>query len=69
MNKAYLLVYFFNLIKFVFPQAPLTGLYTFYLAGDDQCELWISSNAAEVNAKRILAFKPNQWTNPNQWNK
>ena len=50
-------------------QAPLSGTYTFYLAGDDQCELWISSDDAEVNARRILAFAPNQWTNPNQYNK
>ena len=52
-----------------FIQAPSSGSYIFYLAGDDQCELWISKDNTKVNARRILVFAPNQWTSPNQYDK
>jgi len=45
--------------------APITGNYTFYLAGDDYSELWLSTsdNAA---AKQKIAFITG-WTNPREW--
>lgn len=50
-------------------QAPESGAYTFYIAGDDQCEFWISTDETATNAKYQMGFAIGQWTNPNQWNK
>ena len=47
--------------------APQTGNYTFWIAGDDDCELWISTNDSPLNKSRI-AFV-NGWTNFREWNK
>ena len=33
--------------------APLTGDYTFYIAGDDNAELWLSSDSSRFNKRKI----------------
>ena len=38
--------------------APLTGNYTFYIAGDDQAGLWLSTDETETN-KRLIAYNIN----------
>ena len=50
---------------YVYP--PVTGQYTFWLASDDQGELWLSSNNSEENAVQI-AFVPD-WTYSREWTK
>jgi ELWxxDGT repeat protein len=47
--------------------APATGAYTFWLAGDDDCELWLSSSDAPAAKTRIAYFSGA--TNVNQWDK
>ncbi|WP_028524437.1 PA14 domain-containing protein [Runella limosa] len=44
---------------------PTTGNYTFWVAGDDNVELWLSTNEDPVNAQRIAYH--NNWTNPQDW--
>jgi len=45
--------------------APATGEYTFYIAGDDRGELWLSSDDNPAN-KRMIA-QCYYWVNPRQW--
>ena len=47
--------------------APLTGNNTFWIAGDDNAELWLSTDEAPARKRRI-AFVPGS-TNPHQLNK
>ncbi|UYZ62507.1 RICIN domain-containing protein [Hymenobacter weizhouensis] len=47
--------------------SPAAGWYTFHIAGDDNCELWLSSGPEEANKSRI-AHVPG-WTNPREWGK
>jgi GH35 family endo-1,4-beta-xylanase len=47
--------------------APTTGLYTFYVAGDDNCQLWLS-NSADPAGKQQIASVPG-WTSSRQWTK
>jgi parallel beta-helix repeat protein len=47
--------------------APTTGSYTFWVAGDDAAELWLSKDATAANAVKIASFL--SWTNFRQWNK
>jgi hypothetical protein len=47
--------------------APQTGDYTFFVAGDDSAELWLSSNNSRFNRK-LIAFNRNP-TAARQWNK
>ena len=46
---------------------PATGNYTFWIAGDDNCELWLSSDGTPANAN-MIANVPG-WTNSRVWNK
>jgi hypothetical protein len=46
---------------------PATGEYVFWVSGDDQCELWLSTDDQPKNKVRI-AFVP-EWSDPNQWTK
>jgi hypothetical protein len=46
---------------------PQTGNYTFWIAGDDNCELWLSSNE-NPQAKKRIAFVGG-YTNSRQWDK
>jgi hypothetical protein len=45
-----------------------TGSYIFYLSGDDDCELWLSTDANPANKVRI-AHVTGGWTNSREWNK
>jgi hypothetical protein len=47
--------------------APETGTYTFWIAGDDYSELWISTDANPANAS-LVAHVPG-WTGSRQWDK
>ncbi|MGE9295122.1 MAG: PA14 domain-containing protein, partial [Puniceicoccales bacterium] len=42
-----------------------TGNYTFWVAGDNNCELWLSTNDSSDN-KALIAKVPN-WTNSRDW--
>jgi hypothetical protein len=42
-----------------------TGIYTFWIASDDQSELWLSSNYDPVNQFKIAQVTG--WTDPHQW--
>ncbi len=46
---------------------PLTGDYTFYLAGDDGVELWLSTDDQPENKIKIAGYKG--WTGYREWNK
>ena len=47
--------------------APATGNYTFYIAGDDNTELWLSTNDDPVNKQKI-AYSTT-WTKAREWTK
>lgn len=47
--------------------APVSGTYTFYIHGDDNCELWLSTNSSPDH-RRLVASVP-EWTNPGEWGK
>ena len=47
--------------------APVTGSYTFWIASDDNSELWLSTNDNPVNKVKI-AFVAD-WTTSHEWNK
>jgi PQQ-dependent dehydrogenase (s-GDH family) len=46
---------------------PATGSYTFWIASDDNGELWLSTNTNPSNKTRIAYHT--QWTNSREWNK
>lgn len=46
---------------------PLTGNYTFYIAGDDGTELWLSTNESPSNKIKIAYSL--SWTNFRDWNR
>ncbi|MCC9138915.1 PA14 domain-containing protein, partial [Pontibacter silvestris] len=46
---------------------PQSGDYTFWIAGDDDCELWLSTNDDPDNKIKIAGL--NGYTNSRQWNK
>ena len=50
-------------------QAPETGAYVFSIAGDDQCQFWMSTDETATNAKYIMGTPANVWTGHNQFNK
>lgn len=50
---------------YLFP--PVTGLYTFWIAGDDNCQLRLSTDGNPANA--VLIAQVPGWTDPRQWNK
>jgi parallel beta-helix repeat protein len=45
-----------------------TAVYTFWIAGDDEAELWLSSSSSPVNISRI-AWIENGYTNRDEWTK
>ncbi|MFD1188610.1 PA14 domain-containing protein [Pontibacter rugosus] len=50
--------------------APQSGEYTFWIAGDDEAELWLSTSDNPNNKSRIAYINgPNNWTNSREWNK
>jgi hypothetical protein len=46
---------------------PVSGDYTFYLAGDNSCELWLSSSVSQFAKQKIASFRG--WTQPREWTK
>ena len=48
-------------------KAPETGTYNFYIASDDQSELWLSTNEDPDNAT-MVAYVP-AWTSPEEYTK
>jgi hypothetical protein len=48
---------------YIYP--PQTGDYTFWIAGDDLCELWLSTDDQPANATRIAQVTG--WTNAMDW--
>ena len=48
-------------------QPPTDGKYTFWLAGDAEAELWLSTNALPVFSKRISVVT--EATRPGEWNR
>ena len=45
---------------------PVTGPYTFWIAGDDYVELWLSTTSSEANKVKIAYH--NSWTGSRDWN-
>lgn len=50
---------------YVHPQ--VSGNYTFYIAGDDQCEVWLSTD--ETAGKKVKIATVPYYTSPRQWTK
>jgi hypothetical protein len=46
---------------------PTSGYYTFWISGDDKCELWLSIDDKQSH-KRLIATVP-VWTNSREWTK
>ncbi|MFD2999547.1 PA14 domain-containing protein [Pontibacter toksunensis] len=46
---------------------PTTGYYTFFIAGDDNAELWLSTTDSPSNKEKIASVAG--WTYSRQWNK
>jgi len=46
---------------------PVSGSYTFWIASDDNAELWLSTNASPTSKMKIASQA--QWTNAREWNK
>src|ERR1043165_5098561 len=47
--------------------APTTGSYTFWISGDDNCELWLSTDATPANRQRIAYV--GTWSSYREWTK
>ena len=47
--------------------APKTGDYTFWVAGDDHCELWLSTDGNPANKRKIASV--GSYTASREWNK
>ena len=47
--------------------APVSGSYTFWIAGDNNCELWLSTSSDPAARVRIASVTG--WTLPRQWGK
>jgi len=52
-----------RLTGFIIP--PVTGDYVFYISGDDQCHLYLSTDESPSN-RRLIAQEP-VWNNARQW--
>ncbi len=50
-----------------FVTAPVTGNYTFAIAGDDSCELWLSTSASQFAKRRVAWLEGFTW--PRNWSK
>lgn len=47
--------------------APATGNYTFYIAGDDSCQLWLSSSDSQFAKEKVASL--DGYTADGQWNR
>lgn len=54
-----------RVIGYVHP--PQSGYYTFWISGDDYCELWLSTDSTYAN-RQMIAGVPG-WTLPGEWAK
>jgi hypothetical protein len=52
---------------YVYP--PATGSYTFWIAGDDNCQLWLSTDGSPANKSQIAYISGSGWTDSREWNK
>ncbi|XP_067049279.1 uncharacterized protein [Acropora muricata] len=52
-----------------FYRAPQTGLYTFFMTCQDECELWLSSSSKPDDTKRVLFIPYGLSLNHNQWDR
>ena len=53
-------------------QPPVTGEYTFYLAGDNEVEFWLSTDEDKGNIRKLAELKKHKgtgYTGYHQWNK
>ena len=50
-----------------FVTAPTTGNYTFWIASDDNSELWLSTDTLPAN--KLLIASVGDWTDSREWNK
>jgi hypothetical protein len=46
-----------------------TGTYYFWIAGDDNCELWLSSDSTVANKGAAPIARVTQWTSSREWNR
>jgi len=46
---------------------PVSGNYTFYVSGDDYCELWLGTDSTQ-SSRQMIAEVPG-WTNQGEWDK
>lgn len=47
--------------------APQSGDYVFWISGDNECELWLSTDESKFNRHRIASVPA--WTAPQEWGK
>ena len=47
----------------------VTGDYRFWIASDDSSELWLSTDATPLNARKIASVPRLYWADPHQWSK
>ena len=48
-------------------RAPVTGMYHFYVYGDDSCELWVGTTSSRFSKRKVAWF--DGWTGVQQWTK
>ena len=47
----------------------MTGEYLFYIACDNECELWLSPDTDELNSNMSIELKNGHFTSFRQWTK
>ncbi len=57
----------FGTRMFGWVHAPVSGDYTFWIHGDDNCELWLSTS--RYPGDRVLVASVPDWTDDGEWNK
>lgn len=50
---------------FLYP--PTTGSYTFWIAGDDNCQLWLSTDGTPASKVQIAYISGSDWTDSRHW--
>ena len=58
---------------FVSRKVPESGNYTFFVACDDTCELWLHTESEKIkddeSSGKLRLIKLDSWTAHNQWDK
>ena len=61
------------LFFFVSRKVPESGNYTFFVACDDTCELWLHTESEKIkddeSSGKLRLIKLDSWTAHNQWDK